>query len=234
MHAAFAVHPCGPQLFADFILGVFRHPKPEIRIERDRGVYVVREDVEMVDPQRFDPAIERILLVDRGKAIHLVIELQRNAHVVRGQEGAALIGAIHPLRRTALGAEIRFRPVQIILVECLEAHHLNRTRLVGFLEDDAVVAPFLHRAQIHVRVGLISDLQAEDFGVEGFGGRQISNIQAGVAEADGVEIGVEVRGGYGHVGILSLLGAKCGQGVAVFAGQPLLRCVIQQFQSVRA
>ena len=65
MDVAFAVHPRGPEFFAVFVLGVFRHTEAEIGIEGDRGIHVVAKAIEMINPQRFDPPIKCVFLMDR-------------------------------------------------------------------------------------------------------------------------------------------------------------------------
>ena len=54
MHTALAVHPGGPDLLAFIVLGIFRRPEADLVVERDRGVDVGREHVEMVDAQRLE------------------------------------------------------------------------------------------------------------------------------------------------------------------------------------
>ena len=82
VHATFAVHPRGPKATRVFILGVFRHAKAHVVPEGDRCIHIGAEGVEMVNPQRFDTFIERVLLMDRRQAIHLGVEFQRHAEKV--------------------------------------------------------------------------------------------------------------------------------------------------------
>ena len=82
MHAALAVHPCGPKATRVFIFGVFRHAKAHVVPEGNAGIYIGAEGVEVINPQRFDTFIERILLMNRRQAIHLGVEFQRHAEKV--------------------------------------------------------------------------------------------------------------------------------------------------------
>ena len=66
-----------------------------------------------------------------GQAVHFVVEFQRDANVITGEQGAALVGTIHPFCRAALGAEMRLRIVQILFIIGFEAHDLYRSRMIG-------------------------------------------------------------------------------------------------------
>ena len=64
VHAAFAVHPCRPKFLALIIFGVFRYAKAEIAIKFDRCIHIMTEAVKVVDPKRFNSAIQRVFLMD--------------------------------------------------------------------------------------------------------------------------------------------------------------------------
>ena len=83
------------------------------------------EAIEVINPQRLSPAIKRVLLVDWRQPVHLVIEFQRDADVVRGQQRFALKRALNPGCRTAFGLEIGLCLVQIVFVKSLETHHFD-------------------------------------------------------------------------------------------------------------
>lgn len=108
-----------------------------------------------------------------------------------------MIGALNPRDRAAEFLEIGGGAVQIGLVKGLEAENLDRAGLVGFLQDHAMMPALFHRPQIEVAVGLIGDLQSQNLGVEFARGGQIGDVQADVAQADGVEIRVEIGAGMG-------------------------------------
>ena len=74
----------------------------------------------MVDAQGFHAFVELIFLVDRRKAVHFEIELNRHPVVVGGGKGATLIGALDPFHGVALGGEPIMRLVQLALVKHLE------------------------------------------------------------------------------------------------------------------
>ncbi len=143
--------------------------------------------VEVVDPQLLHPMIERVFLVDRRQPVHLVIEFERYAHIVRGQQRPALIGAFDPGGWAALGFEIGRSAVQIIFVKRLESHNLDRAGLVGFLQDDAVMPTFFHRAQVNVAVTFIGNLQSDQLGLKRLTGGKVFDVQTYMAEADGVD-----------------------------------------------
>ena len=72
--AALSMHPGGPQHAAVLVFRVFGDAESHLVVEGDRSVDVGRKTVEMVDPQRLHTVVEPILLMDRRKTIHLVIE----------------------------------------------------------------------------------------------------------------------------------------------------------------
>ena len=58
------------------------------------------------------------------------------------------------------------------------------------LQDDTVMAPFFHGAQIDVGIRLIRDLKTQNLGVKDPRRRQIGHVLTDMAEPDGVEVGV--------------------------------------------
>ena len=73
-----------------------------------------------------------------------MVELQRNAHVVRCQKCFALIWAIHPRCWAAFPLEVRFGLIQIRFIKRFKAHDFDGARLVGLLKNDTVVTAFFH------------------------------------------------------------------------------------------
>ena len=64
MHSAFAMRPSRPETAGLWIFGVFGDPKAEIRPKRHAVIDMARKHIEMIDPQRFDAVIKRIILMN--------------------------------------------------------------------------------------------------------------------------------------------------------------------------
>ena len=116
LHAPFPVQPSRPKLSRFFILGVLRRSEAEVLIESHALIHVRRKDVEVVNPQRSDTAIEAVFLVHRLQPLHVPIELDRNAVIVADAQGAALEGTIYPLRSDALSLKVVFGTVEVVVI----------------------------------------------------------------------------------------------------------------------
>ena len=82
MHPALAVHPGCPETVGLLILSVFGHPEPKVTVECHAVVDIGRKDVEVVDAKRLNAFVSRVFLMDRRQAIHLVIKLEWDSHIV--------------------------------------------------------------------------------------------------------------------------------------------------------
>lgn len=125
-----------------------------------------------------------------------------------GSRGS-LVGALNPFDRQVLALEEMGGPIEILVTEDLEAE-IAGFSLVGFLQDDAVVAALLHGAQINrVRV-FVGDLQAECVDIEGPGFGEIDDAEFDMAETHDVEGRVKIWVGYRHRVLLrsALLGGQ--------------------------
>ena len=111
--------------------------------------------IEVINAQGFYAPVQCVFLMDRGQSIHLVIEFKRDTHVVRCQQRPPLIGPVDPCGGSPSVTKECLGAVQIFFVKCLEPKNLNRAGLLRFLEDKAMMAPFLHRAEIHMFICFI-------------------------------------------------------------------------------
>jgi len=126
------------------------------------------------------------LLLHRGD------EIDHGAHVVRVAQRAALERHVDQLRRNAGLVEMRFRLVEILLVEDVHADRLAARLARGLLQREAVVLALLDAAQPErIRV-LVADEQSDHLGVEGLAGREILRGQHEMAGARDVERRLEV------------------------------------------
>ena len=147
MHPAFPVQPRRPGPPRHLIRRVFRQAKAHLAIKRHGRVDVGREHVEMVDPQRFHPVIQRIFLMDRRQPFHRRIEFQRNPHRITRRQNPPHERPFGPRHRQTLALKPLRRLVQIALVPDFEPQHPNFGRFSLF-QDHAMMPAFLHRPQI--------------------------------------------------------------------------------------
>ena len=127
MHAAFPVHPCCPKLLALRIFGVFRYAKAKITVKGHRRIHIRAETIEVINAKRFYAFVKRIVLMDRREAVHLVVKLNGNAQIVRGQKCFALIGPFHPRGGPPFGFEIAFGAIKVCLVISFKTQHIDRS-----------------------------------------------------------------------------------------------------------
>ena len=197
MHTAFAMHPCRPQMAGFRILGIFGRAKAQIIIETDAGIHIRRKTVEMVDPQRLDAGVARILLMNGGQSLHFKIELQRNAVRVKHPQRASLKRPFHPFSCHALVTEIGGCLVDIILGIDAEGQ-IAATGRIALCQHQTVMPAFFHRAQANLAAVLICHLQAQRIDIKGAAGSKITDHKFGMRNADNVERRVKVKGRHRH------------------------------------
>ncbi len=195
--AALAVGPGGPQTAGCLVFRVFGHPEAKLVVEGNGSIDVRREAVEVVDAERLHALVERVFLMDRRQAVHLGVELQRNAVRIAGPECARLIGPLDPVDRQPLALEEVRGLVEVFLVEHLEAE-ITGSGICRFAQDKAMVAAFFHGAQIDRLIGFVRDLKPERVDIEGPALGQIRDAQFHMAEPDDVEGRIEIGGRNGH------------------------------------
>ena len=88
------------------------------------------------------------------------VKFQRDAVRIGGAQRAAHEGADYPSHGQALGGKENMRRVKISFGEDFEAKDVNG-RIVRFAQNNAVVAAFLHRAQVDGARVLMGDVQAK-------------------------------------------------------------------------
>ena len=143
---ALAVQPRGPERAGFLIFGVLRRPEAKVVIESHALVDVGGEDVEMVDAQRPNPAIERVLLRDVRQSLHVAVELDRHPMVIAQPQRPSLKRPLDPAGFDALGFEVVLRPVEVRIVPDLVGCVAHARRLTAG-EDHAVVPALFHGTQ---------------------------------------------------------------------------------------